>query len=132
MSEHRDEPVVIERRGGGGTGLFFLGMAIGAGLALLFAPQSGDETRDSVRRAARKLRRRAHDLSEDVSETIDDLRQTGLDAVHDISEKGRDAAREMGKTGKTAAREARRAIERRLAQHKKARDDSFDGEDEGV
>lgn len=133
MSEQRDEPaVVIERRSGGGTGLFLLGLAVGAGLALLFAPQSGEETRDVVRRTARRLRRRAKNLAEDAGETIDELRQTGLDAVHDMSQKGRDAAHDISQTGKTAAREARRAIERRLAQHKKTRDDSFDGEDDGV
>jgi gas vesicle protein len=134
VSEQREEPaVLIERRTGGGTGLFLLGLAVGAGLALLFAPQSGEETRDAVRRSARRLRRRAKDLAEDAGETFDELRQTGLDAVHDISDKGREAAREMGQTGKAAAREARRAIERRLAQHKKTnKDDSFDGEDDGV
>jgi gas vesicle protein len=133
VSEQRDESaLVIERRSGGGTGLFLLGLAVGAGLALLFAPQSGEETRDTVRKAARGLRRKARDLADDAGETIDELRQTGLDAVHDISSTGREAAREMGQTGKTAAREARRAIERRLAQHKKAKDDSFDGEDDGV
>ena len=44
MRHHHDddEPyVVIEKSGGMGS--FFLGLAIGAGLALLFAPKSGRE-----------------------------------------------------------------------------------------
>jgi len=111
VAEEREDPaVVIERRSGGGIGLFLLGAAVGAGLALLFAPQSGEETRAQVRRAARRVRRKAREMAE-----------TGRDAVGDIA-----------RTGKAAARDAREAIEQRLAKHRTARDESFDGEDEGV
>ena len=51
--------VVVERRSGGGIGLFILGVAVGAGIALLLAPQSGAETRQDLRRGARRLRRKA-------------------------------------------------------------------------
>lgn len=44
-----------------------LGVAVGAGLALLLAPQSGDETR-------RLITRRAKRLGEHVSESVEDLR----------------------------------------------------------
>lgn len=49
-----------------GAGLM-LGIAVGAGLALLLAPQSGDETR-------RLIKRRARRLGEHVSESVEDLR----------------------------------------------------------
>lgn len=111
MAEEREDPaVVIERRSGGGIGIFLLGAAVGAGLALLFAPQSGEETRSQVRRAARRMRRKAREVAE-----------TGRGAVEDIA-----------RTGKAAARDAREAIEQRLAKHRSTRDESFDGEDEGV
>ena len=55
--------VVIERRSGGGAGLFLLGLAIGAGIALLLAPGSGEETRAALSRQARRLRRKARDLA---------------------------------------------------------------------
>ncbi|MBX3133535.1 MAG: YtxH domain-containing protein [Gemmatimonadaceae bacterium] len=108
MSEHGEPAVVIERRGsaGGGVGLFLLGAAVGAGLALLFAPQTGDETRADIRRGARKVKRKARDLAE-----------TGRGVVDDLSRQGR-----------SAARDARAALEERLARHREA----TDGEDDGV
>lgn len=111
MADEREDPaVVIERRSGGGIGIFLLGAVVGAGLALLFAPQSGEETRATVRRAARRVRRKAREMAE-----------SGRDAVEDIA-----------RTGKAAARDARDAIEQRLAKHRSARDESFDGEEDGV
>jgi hypothetical protein len=49
-----------------GAGLM-LGLAVGAGLALLLAPQAGDETR-------RLIKRRAKRLGDHVSESVEDLR----------------------------------------------------------
>lgn len=101
-----EQAVVIERRGGGGLGVFLLGAALGAGLALMFAPQSGDETRAQLRRTARKVKRRARAVVEDGREAVDDLAQRG----------------------KSAARDARAALEERLARHREA----YDGEDDSV
>ncbi len=105
----RDDAVIIERRGGGagsGVALFLLGAAVGAGLALLFAPQSGDETRADIRRQARRVKRKARDLAESGRDMVDDLQRQG----------------------KSAVRDARSALEDRLARHREA----VDGEDDGV
>lgn len=118
MGDERDEPaVVIERRSGGGMGIFLLGAAIGAGLALLFAPQTGDETRAAVRRTARRVRRQARDVA---------------DRARDVAERGLDKVDDLARSGKSAAKEAREAIEQRLARRRAGRDESFDGEDDGV
>lgn len=105
----RDEPaVVIERRGGGaGTGIamFLLGAAIGAGVALLFAPQSGEETRAELRRSARRLKRKARDIVDQGGEVVDDLKRQG----------------------RTAVKDARSALEERLARHRAAAEDGDDG-----
>ena len=66
--------VVIERRGGG-AGVFFLGLAIGAGLALLFAPQSGEETRAALARGSRKARRKARRYLETAKERVAETRE---------------------------------------------------------
>jgi gas vesicle protein len=105
----RDEAVVIERRGGGvgsGIAVFLLGAAVGAGLALLFAPQSGEETRADLRRGARRVKRKARDLADSGREMVEDLQRQG----------------------RSAARDARAALEERLARHR----DVADGEDDGV
>ena len=52
-----------------------LGMAIGAGIALLWAPRSGADTRHAIARRGRKLRSRGRDAWSDLR---DELR----DAVH--------------------------------------------------
>ena len=60
----------------GDAGLFGAGIAIGvmigAGAALLFAPQSGSETRDDIARGTRDFGYRATDAWEDLR---DELRQ---------------------------------------------------------
>jgi gas vesicle protein len=108
MSERESsEPtVVVERRSGGGIGLFLLGVAVGAGLALLYAPQSGDETRQDLRRGARRLKRRARVLAEDMQESAEDA----VRGTREVVRTTRAAARD-------AAREAREALERKLARH---------------
>ena len=50
MRDHNDVPyIVIERDGGGQIGGFLVGALLGAGLALLFAPKSGEETQAELR-----------------------------------------------------------------------------------
>ena len=62
MRDQDDVPdVVIEREGGGGVGSFILGALVGAGLALLFAPQSGEETQEELKARALKLKGTAQD-----------------------------------------------------------------------
>jgi gas vesicle protein len=103
---HQAEPpaVASERRSGSGIGIFVLGVVIGAGLALLYAPHSGPEMRRKVARGARRVRRKARDLATSAQDTAQD-----------------------------AARSTREALERRLARHHEtARDELYDGEDEGV
>jgi gas vesicle protein len=128
MSDRSDEAVVIERRSGSGIGLFLLGAAVGAGLALLFAPQSGEETRADIRRVARKAKRKARDLGESGRELAEDLLETGREAVEELADTGRSAFRSAKRTGRDAARDARAALEERLARHREAED----GEDDGV
>lgn len=70
-SEQAGPAVVIERRGSGGMGIFLLGVVVGAGLALLYAPQSGDETRAALRRGARRVKRRVRDAAEDARDEIE-------------------------------------------------------------
>ena len=47
-----------------------IGALVGAGLALLFAPQSGEETRRIVSRKAKHLAREAKDRYDDVKEKV--------------------------------------------------------------
>ncbi len=128
MSDRSEDAVVIERRSGNGIGLFLLGAAVGAGLALLFAPQSGEETRADIRRVARKAKRKARDLGESGKEFAEELVKTGRDAVEDLADTGRSALRDVKRTARSTSRDARAALEERLARHRVA----GDGEEDGV
>ena len=54
------------RRAGSFLAGLGIGLAMGAALALLFAPQTGEETRRSLRRGGRRIRSRAADAWEDL------------------------------------------------------------------
>lgn len=124
-----DEQVVIIERGGGGSGIgpFLLGAAIGAGLALLFAPQSGAETRADIRRKARKARdaagRVATDVTDRVSDTFQEARrkvEEKIDSTREAIQAKRDQVHDAMAAGREAAAEARLDLETRLAETKAA------------
>src|SRR5688572_5168459 len=62
----RREPYFIVERREPGVGTFLVGLALGAGVALLLAPQSGEETRRGIARRARRAQEAAQGFVEDV------------------------------------------------------------------
>jgi gas vesicle protein len=118
--------VVIEKRDAG-LGLLVLGLAVGAGAALLFAPQSGEETRRGIARSARRVQQNAQELVEDVSGNVADkfreVRASVEERIEATLEAVDDKRRRMTNAyhaGKTAAREARGELEQRIADTKAA------------
>lgn len=72
--------------------LVFAGGVIGAGLALLFAPQSGSRTRKDILRYSKKARHRADEAVEDLAENVSTLVETIGEKTDDLLEKGKDVA----------------------------------------
>jgi gas vesicle protein len=62
------------------------GALIGAAVALLYAPQSGDRTRKQIARKVEDVKDHAADLGEDIIEKVEDLKKS---VVHQI-DSGRD------------------------------------------
>ncbi|HEY2806354.1 MAG TPA: YtxH domain-containing protein [Gemmatimonadales bacterium] len=60
-----------------------IGALLGAGVALLFAPQSGSDTRRLIKRRARRLANGAKDKYEDVKDRIRDARRKAEEAFSD-------------------------------------------------
>ena len=98
---------------------FLAGLAVGAGVALLFAPKSGAETRADLARQARKARRAAGHLAVNVREKameaydttrtearrrMGEARKGVASALGDVKARV-DAGREAGIAGAKAARE---------------------------
>jgi gas vesicle protein len=109
MSHHDDPYIVIERRSGG-VGAFLLGALVGAGVALLFAPRSGEQTRAEIRTGVRRLRERAEDSVRNVQDAVSQTLETVRSGVTDRI----DAARDAFEAGRQAARETRDDVERRV------------------
>jgi gas vesicle protein len=118
MRDRDDTPyIVIDRdAGGSGFGSFLLGALVGAGLALLFAPRTGEETQEELREQARKIRdaaeERVRDAQRQLEERIDDARD-GVSARYD-------EVRDAVSAGREAARDARTELEDKLERSKAA------------
>jgi gas vesicle protein len=126
-----EEPYVIVERHGSGVGSLFLGLAVGAGLALLLAPQSGEETRRAIGRRARRAQEVAQDFVEDVSGTVAEKFQEvrgsveeRIEATLDTVDRKRRQVSNAFDAGRAAAREARGELEQRIAESKAAYKDS--------
>jgi gas vesicle protein len=110
MADQDDVPyIVIERKSGGFTA-FLWGALVGAGVALLFAPRSGQETRGEIRMGVRRIKDRAEQTVRDFQSTVNDT----IDGVRTEVTGRVEAARDAFEAGRQAARETRSDMERRV------------------
>jgi gas vesicle protein len=72
--------------------LMVAGGVIGAGLALLFAPQTGTKTRKDLVRYAKKARNRADEAVEELAANVNGLMDTIGEKTDELVEKGKDVA----------------------------------------
>ncbi len=117
MGERKDAPtIVIERDSGGGLGSFVLGALVGAGIALLFAPKTGEETQKELKARALKLRSATEDRLREAQTRLEERLGEAREGVHARVETVKDAV----DAGRVAAREARDELERKLVKSKAA------------
>ena len=117
MRDHNDVPhIVIERDSGGGVGSFLLGAVVGAGLALLFAPKTGEETQEELKEHARKLRVVAEERVREAQRDLEDRLDVAREGVSARYEEVRAAVN----AGREAAMDARGDLEERLERSKSA------------
>jgi len=83
---------------------------LGAGLALLFAPRSGKETREKIRTKADDMKHQAEDSMANVRESLDQSIQEAQDIKKRISE----AMRQTGRKAKQEMKDLREDQEKRL------------------
>lgn len=125
--EHDDAKYVVIEKGGTDLGTLLVGVLIGAGVALLFAPKSGPETRRAIKRGAQKsvdtVKNVATDMTDQVAETFETAKarvEEQIESVRSaVQTKKRQVTRAMD-AGKEAAHQARGDLERRLAETKAA------------
>jgi gas vesicle protein len=127
MARHRGgrEVVYVERGGDASAKWLFWGALLGAGLALLYAPRTGEETR-------RVLQRKLWKLRAVTEEKLDELAQqfsSGREALQDLTDDDDDEFDEFDETPSVRARagareaggSARDELERRLAESRARR-----------
>ena len=125
--EYDDEPYVVIERSEGSFSSFLVGIALGAGIALLLAPDSGIETRRRLRRGARRVKRVAREKAEALADDVTDRYEHARRTVEEKLESARSAIdlkrRQAGRAieaGRAAAHQAREDLERRIAESKAA------------
>lgn len=119
MADKDDLPYIVVERRSGGFSSFLWGALLGAGLALLYAPRSGKETRREIADGAQRLR----DASEDA---IRRAQQTMADSVDDLKDQVNariDSARQAMDAGREAARATRADLDRRVREAAAAHDE---------
>ena len=77
-----------------GALLVVTGAILGAGAALLFAPQSGRQTRRDISRFARKTSRKVEGVAGEVVGSVVGMADAVEEKAEELLEKGRDLSRE--------------------------------------
>jgi gas vesicle protein len=72
------------------AGAFLIGGIIGAAVAILYAPQSGRQTRKDIAKTARRVQKETVHLVEDAIESINDFAGDVKEKVTDIIDQGKD------------------------------------------
>jgi len=75
-----------------GAIMLVAGGIIGAGTALLLAPQSGQRTRRQIARCSRRTRNQAEEMVKDVAGSVSDAIEELGDKTSDLFERGGDVA----------------------------------------
>ena len=88
-----------------GLANFFLGLGLGVGLGLLFAPKTGEETREILKSKADEgkeyLKKQTADLRENASAKASDMVEKGREVIN----RQRDTLSDAIQAGKQAYRE---------------------------
>ncbi len=126
-----EAPYLIVENREGGIMPFLIGLVVGAGIALLLAPKSGEDTRRDIVDGVKRAKDIARDAVGDLTEAIEDTVATARERVHDKLHSAREAVdtrrhrvSNAVEAGRAAAREAREELEYRLAETKAAYKDT--------
>jgi gas vesicle protein len=75
-----------------GAMMLVAGGVIGAGLALLYAPQSGERTRKQISRYTRKVRNETEEMMRDAAHAVTDMAEELGDKTSELAKRGGEVA----------------------------------------
>jgi YtxH-like protein len=113
--KQRREVVYVERAGDSSAKWLFWGALLGAGVALLYAPSSGEETRRNLQRKLWKLRALTEEKLDEITQQFGGARDSFEGMLEDEEEEeieGEEPGLYHRSGGRSSAREE---LERRLA-----------------
>ena len=84
------------------VGFLITGAAIGAAVALLYAPKSGEQTRRDIRRFSKKAVNQIDDLQSDLREQISDGYGQVMEVFDNVKEYVEDGRNKLQKLMRTA------------------------------
>jgi hypothetical protein len=127
---HKGREVVYVQRGDSSAKLLFWGAVLGAGLALMYAPRSGEETRRGLQRRLWKLRAMTEEKLDELAQQFGGPRES----LRDLDEEDFDDEELFESRDAPSARvhpppSAREELERRLAEARARRRTSGDVEE---
>jgi gas vesicle protein len=88
---------------------FIVGALVGAAVAMLFAPQSGDETRTLIRDRGIELGQRAGEMSDEARRRAEELQAQARDRAMGLQSQAKEKADELQGKVKQAVEEGKAA-----------------------
>jgi gas vesicle protein len=113
--KQRREVVYLERGGDSSAKWLFYGALLGAGLALLYAPSSGEETRRNLQRKLWKLRAMTEEKLDEITQQFGGAKESLQGMLEDEEDESEGDAENHEFYGRSAKPSPREELERRLA-----------------
>ena len=109
------EVVYLERGGDSSAKWLFYGALLGAGLALLYAPGSGEETRRNLQRKLWKLRAMTEEKLDEITQQFGGAKESLQGMLEDEEDEAEGDEENPEFYGRSAKPSPREELERRLA-----------------
>lgn len=113
-NQHR-EVVYVERGGDSSAKWLFWGALLGAGLALMYAPSSGEDTRRNLQRKLWKLRAMTEEKLDEISQQFGGAKDSLEGLMDEDNEEDEGDLEDRGFQGRSPKSSPREELERRLA-----------------
>jgi gas vesicle protein len=113
--KQRSEVVYVERGGDASAKWLFWGSLLGAGLALLYAPSSGEETRRNLQRKLWKLRAMTEEKLDEITQQFGGAKESLEGIIEDEDEDADEESEGREFYGRRPGASPREELERRLA-----------------
>jgi gas vesicle protein len=128
MRRKQRREVVYVERGDTSAKWLFWGALIGAGVALLYAPSSGEETRRNLQRRLWKFRAMTEEKLDEISQQFGGAKDSLQDMLED-EEDEMEGDESPGTYGRSTKPSPREELERRLAEARARRRSPADREE---